>query len=170
MTTPQPAPVSRRIWAMIIDCVSMVIVFFILLLFQASYTTTLTLPDPSTSDLPTSHISNPALYYTLTALSILIPLAYFLLPEKLWAATPGKLLLGLKVTSSSHTPLTWQQVLKRRWWIILCILIPIPGVQLLLWLGFSIALLVSATSSGDRNPSHQTFADRMADAVVTRVS
>ena len=105
-------------------------------------TTTITIP------LPTGVLASP---WTGLFLAIL-PFAYFTLLEGAYAATPGKMLLGLQVVKLDGTPIGWREAIVR---------------NLLRYIDSGIAYLIGAIAIWT-SPHRQRLGDRAAETLVVR--
>lgn len=141
------ATVRRRAVAVILDLVIIAAIGSPIWMAGSIFTTT-TVPieGGGTMAIPTGFVASP---WTGLLLGLL-PLAYFGVLEALYGATPGKMLLGLRVVRADGAPIGWREAVVR---------------NLLRYVDSLFAYLVAAIAAWS-SPERQRLGDRAAETVV----
>jgi len=145
----QYAGVGRRAVAVIIDLI------IIAALGSPIWLTGVVIQAPVMRPGTTEIVTPGAIYanpWTGLLLAIL-PLAYFALLEGFFGATPGKMLLGMRVVKLDGSPIGWREAVVR---------------NLLRYIDEIVIYLVGAISMW-ASPRRQRLGDRAADCVVVRL-
>lgn len=145
----QYAGVGRRAVAVIIDLI------IISALGSPIWLTGVVFQAPTMRPGTTEIVTPGAIYanpWTGLLLAIL-PLAYFALLEGFFGATPGKMLLGMRVVKLDGAPIGWREAIVR---------------NLLRYIDEIVLYLVGAISMWN-SPRRQRLGDRAADCVVIHI-
>lgn len=140
------ATVRRRAVAVILDLLIIAAIGSPVWLSGSLFTTSTVTTDGGTMVVPSGFVVSP---WTGLLLGLL-PVVYFATLEALYGATPGKMLLGLRVVKPDGAPIGWREAVVR---------------NLLRYIDSLFAYLVAAISAWS-SPLRQRLGDRAAQTVV----